>query len=426
VLSNDLAKVPDADFQAMPEGPLNSTEMTEKTAHQFAKISHLNAKKTDGFMIELLENRPDLAGLPFAMGDDCRTSGDRMKCFTQAVSTVRQAMNPPPTAVPQVLSNTSGPQPTVSVGMGIQPFWTLYATLCDNEDAQRSKSDKALAEHVMVARIAALMQMLAAEPTDIRLGLVKYLTGVPHAEATRALARLAIFSAEDEVHLAAVEALKVRREKDYTDIIVKGLRYPWPAVAKRSAAAIALMQRTDLIPELLAVLDSTDPRLPQMKKIGWTDVPMVREVVKVNHHNNCAMCHAPVGQNVIPASAVTAEVPIPGQPFSQGASPYGRSNTPELMVRVDVTYLRQDFSVLLAVGDAHPWPERQRFDFLVRERRMTTEEAALYREKLTPKEAGVLSPYHQAALAALRQMTGKDTAPTAEAWRKLLGAPSWR
>jgi hypothetical protein len=47
-------------------------------------------------------------------------------------------------------------------------------------------------------------------------------------------------------------------------------------------------------------------------------------------------------------------------------------------------------------------------------------EAADYRAKLAPKEAGVLSPYHKAALAALRELTGKDTTPTAEAWRKLL------
>ncbi len=39
---------------------------------------------------------------------------------------------------------------------------------------------------------------------------------------------------------------------------------------------------------------------------------------------------------------------------------------------------------------------------------------------LNPKDAGVLSAYHKAALAALRDITGKDTAPTAEAWRKLL------
>jgi hypothetical protein len=34
-----------------------------------------------------------------------------------------------------------------------------------------------------------------------------------------------------------------------------------------------------------------------------------------------------------------------------------------------------------------------------------------------------VSPYHKAALAALRELTGKDTEPTAAAWRKLLKTP---
>ena len=79
---------------------------------------------------------------------------------------------------------------------------------------------------------------------------------------------------------------------------------------------------------------------------------------------------------------------------------------------------------MLPVSDSHPWPELQRFDFLVRERKLTAEEAVAYRENLIPKEVGVLSPYHRAALAALRELTGKDAAPTAEAWRKLLALPA--
>jgi hypothetical protein len=93
------------------------------------------------------------------------------------------------------------------------------------------------------------------------------------------------------------------------------------------------------------------------------------------------------------------------------------------MIRLDVTYLRQDFSVMLSVADAQPWPEMQRFDFLVRERTVTAQEAEAYRTKLTPTEPGVVTPYHKAALAALREVTGKDAAPTAEAWRKLLELP---
>jgi hypothetical protein len=147
----------------------------------------------------------------------------------------------------------------------------------------------------------------------------------------------------------------------------------------------------------------------------------VREVVKVNHHRNCMMCHAPAGSGTPNPSAISAEVAVEGQPLPTPAEGY-RQSTQELMVRIDVTYLRPDFSASLDVPDAHPWPSEQRFDFLVRERKLGAEEAAAYSEKLTPKEPGVISPYHKAAVSALREMTGKDTAPTAEAWRKLLAS----
>jgi hypothetical protein len=297
-------------------------------------------------------------------------------------------------------------------------FWQQYTTLCEQEDAARARPDKATTEHVMLARMSALTQILAAESAEIRLGLVKYLAGVPHVESSRALARMALFSPEDDIRSAAILALSVRKEKDYTDTLLKGLRYPWPAVAKRAADAIARLERKDLIPELLAVLETGDPRLP--KEVDGKAV--VREMVKLNHHRNCMMCHSPAGSGTPNPNAITAEVAVQGQPLPSPGEGY-RQSTPELMIRIDVTYLRPDFSASMPVKDAHPWPEMQRFDFLVRERKLTADETVAYRDQLTPKEAGVLSPYHKSALAALRELTGKDTAPTAEAWRKLLEMP---
>ena len=68
------------------------------------------------------------------------------------------------------------------------------------------------------AQVAALMQILGPEEGVKRLGLVKYLASVSHADATRALARLVLFSSDEEVRKAVVEALHVRRERDYTDV----------------------------------------------------------------------------------------------------------------------------------------------------------------------------------------------------------------
>jgi hypothetical protein len=448
VAADDLAAVPEVEFAAKPARATTDEKLVEQAAHQLARINHLNAKKADAFMAALLESRPDLAGMPFAMGGACRTAGDKLKYFSEAARTVRQALGgnsvsaPTPSRASGLAPAVEGPTGTVVVAnfSGVQtagviqgfaplgppqPFWQQYATLCEQVDAARGRTDKETAEHVAVARVAALTQMLAVEPAEVRLGLAKYLAGVPHVDATRALARMAIYSAETDVREAALTALKVRREKDYTDVLVTGLRYPWPAVARRSADAIAKLERADLIPELLNVLDAADPRLPAAKAGGGTSGAVVREVVKVNHHRNCVMCHAPAGSGVPNPNAITAEVAVPGQPLPLPSEGY-RQSTPELMIRVDVTYLRPDFSAALPVADAHPWPEAQRFDFLVRERTLSADEAAAYREKLTPKEAGVFSPYHKAAVAALREMTGKDAAPTARAWRELLAAPAPR
>jgi hypothetical protein len=148
---------------------------------------------------------------------------------------------------------------------------------------------------------------------------------------------------------------------------------------------------------------------------------VVRELVRINYHRNCLLCHAPSNTGTVAPNTLTPGVPIPGEPLTH--NPY-RSISPDVRVRLDVTYLRPDFSVLQAVADAHPWPEMQRFDFLVRTRTVTEEEAAAYRQALAKQEAGKQSPYQRALLGALRELTGKDTEPSADAWRRLLDLPA--
>jgi mono/diheme cytochrome c family protein len=284
-------------------------------------------------------------------------------------------------------------------------------------------ADRAHQEIVLLARIAALTQILAPEPPSLRLGLVKYLAATSHAEATRALARLAVFSEEEEVRSAAVAALKVRRERDYTDVLLASLRYPWPAVAQRGAEAIVKLERTDLMPQLVALLDEPDPRAPVEKVDGGHAVSEVRELVRVNHHRNCMLCHAPGNTAGVSPETLTASVPLPSDPLPDPADGY-QTSSPDITVRIDVTYLRPDFSVRQAVADANPWPEMQRFDYLVRSRTLTAEEAAAARTALAAREPGTPSPYQRSALAALRELTGRDAAPTAEAWRRLLNLPA--
>ncbi len=454
VTGDDLTRVPEVQFQA----PLaRDTNALQQTAIQLAKINHVNRSETDGFLKALVAERQDLAGLPFAMGDACRTKGERNRQFAQAVATVRQALSPgsdivatnlrvfssatqaapdqtsqvppPPPPVQPPVRERQQTNPSSPISVDVQPntpaasFWTQYQTLCDQQDAAQARVDKEQCEHITLARIAALMQILAPESPSLRLGLVRYLSGVTHPEATRALARLALFSAEDEVRLAAVAALQVRRERDYTDVLVRGLRYPWPKVSRNAADAIVRLKREDLLPQLVALLEDADPRAPVVQEVGTKQVLGVHEMVRIIHHGDCALCHSPGTNGDVSNETLTAGVPLPNEPLSGPSGGY-RNSRSETLVRLDVTYLRQDFSMFQAVPDANPWPEMQRFDFLVRTRQLTAEEAAAYREQFGSSDPTRPSAYQKAALAALREMTGRDTAPTAEAWRKLLDLPA--
>ena len=115
-------------------------------------------------------------------------------------------------------------------------------------------------------------------------------------------------------------------------------------------------------------------------------------------------------------TSVNVPEPVP----SESMVAYYRPSVPDILVRFDVTYLRQDFSMKLKVADADPWPEMQRYDFLVRSRQVTDDEAVAFRQLLQPGQAGEMTPYQRAAVIALRELTGRDAEPTAAAWRKII------
>ncbi len=417
VSGDDLTHVPELEFQQAAPKDLPADKVLEGTALTIARINHVNKKDKDAFIKALREQRTDLAGLPFAMGDACRIRGEHSKQLTLAVNLVRRSMteNGADTDAGGIIDMPGEPSPAAA-------FWERFRANCQEEDAGVHRIDRELLDVITTARIAALMQVLAPEAPSVRLGLVRYLASVSHVEATRALARLALFSEEEEVRLAAIQGLKVRRERDYTEILRSGLRYPWPAVARRAADAIVKLERTDLIPDLIDVLDQPDPRAPVARETGAKKVFVASELVRVNHHRSCLLCHAPGNTDEVSQETLTAGVPLTTEPLGALAGAY-RKRIPDIMVRVDVTYLRQDFSMLLPVADANPWPEMQRYDFLVRSRELTDEEAVAYREQFGSSDPTRPNAYQRAAVAALRAITGRDAPPSAEAWRTMLELP---
>jgi hypothetical protein len=355
------------------------------------KIKHVNQKKTDAYMELLVSERPDLAGLPFALGDACRRKGENRAQFAAVANPIRDIQRT------QVIR-----------GRNSRP-----GGLDDNR--QMTEVVKALAKQQSIppaVQVAALWQMITPESAGNRLALVNYLhDSVADVEATRALAKMAIFSEEDPIRSAALDALKTRRGEDYAEILVNGLNYPWPAIAERASAAIAKLGRADLVPQLQEVLKKPDPRIPQTRLVNGKPKTVVRELVRINHLRNCTLCHAPAesgSPKVVRRRGArtqeddsTAEVPIPGETIQK----YYGETIPDLLVRFDVTYLRQDFSVSLPVEKADPWPRMQRFDFVVRTREVNEQEARAWRELLPTEDA---SPYHRAAHAAITELSGRE------------------
>lgn len=405
--NGDLNAVPIVTVGEPISRKLSHQDSVNQTAKIFAKISFLNQKQKDGFMVALLDNRAELRGLPFMMGDACRTDeakGRMMPFLSQSINqALRRAKNPlsPEDDIADLLAELQT-RPTLMTPGGVK-----VRVNADNEDAYYR------------ALVAALIQILGPETEKFRVRMARSLATIPHVDATKALAQLAIFAPEKDVRATAIAGLQLRREKDYADVLLQAFQYPLPEAAKRSAEALIKLDRRDLLPNLVEVLEKPDPRMPVTKTVKGKEVAFVRELVRVNHHHNCVMCHAPANTPDVPAWALTAGVPLPSQPFPSEGGYMQMPSQPSpksIFVRIDMTYLRQDFSMMMAVANPEPWPRMQRFDFFVRTRELPPHEADRWQ---TARPAG-LTPYQQSALLALRELTGRDTDPTAEAWRKLL------
>jgi hypothetical protein len=391
-----------------------SADAQMHVAHTIDKIVIANRQKTDAFVEALIGKRPDLAGLPFLLGDACRMKpGEGQKFVAQE-------------GFRKVLAHRSADLAELhrrledNKGDGNKPYEVPDLSYYYDYYKQHGL----LNEMDPAAQVASTMQVCGPEPADTQLGVISFLSDLAHVDATRALARLAIFSEEPEVRTAALRSLKLRRDRDYTDILLAGLKYPWPAVAERTSKAIVQLGRSDLVPHLIDVLEGPDPRAPQTREISGKKVSVVRELVRVNHNHNCLLCHAPATaerdgaskQEAEKLAPLTAQIPIP----SDATNAYYRPSNAEILVRFDVTYLRQDFSRMLPVNDTDPWPGMQRYDFLVRTRTVSDQEAGALRELLLPQGADSVSAYHRAAAWALKELTGRDAETAAMAGQRKL------
>jgi HEAT repeat protein len=150
--------------------------------------------------------------------------------------------------------------------------------------------------------------------------------------------------------------------------------------------------------------------------------------VVANQGNNAATAalgQSPAALNAGRGSGLTARLAaVPPGPRPTAAQPRilrsaGRSLVMvPLVIRGDITYLRQDFSVQQPIVDAPPSNgpvPRSRFDYFLRTRDANAGER-LAAKVLPPSQS---YPQRDAVLVALRALTGQDAGTTTLAWQEL-------
>lgn len=323
----------------------------------------------------LLTKRPNLRGLPMRRGAECRVSRETAQKMKE-------------------------------LAVHIRSMPSRKKSLYSHQDLQAVER---IAGPVREETLSTAVQLLQVEPPVARRSLTKLLSDTTGRVSTASLARQALFDPSFEVRQDAIEALKKRPADDYRQILLDGLRYPWAPVADHAAEALAELRDDQAVFDLVALLDEPDPCAPtRCKDDKW----VVREVVRINHFRNCLLCHAPSSS---PDDSIRGLIPIPGKPLPRVYYESQRG----YFVRADVTYLRQDFSLVERVAERDGWPTVQRFDYLVRTREMTREELTAYAKK-APRADRPHYPQEDAVLFALRELTGLSAGESSADWYNIL------
>jgi hypothetical protein len=339
------------------------------------------------------------------------------------------AWEPVPASVPK--REVSARIGQLSLGMRCE-FLRIQAQVARDAD-EEGKSRKVIA---LAARgnatvcnaetIPLLAQALRAEGVAYRLALVEILGRVSDRRACAELARLAVFDTSPMVRLRAVECLGRWPASEWSAALVAGLRHPWHLAAGNATRALVTLKARDTLPALLPLLNLPDPARPFPSPDDGRAL-VVREIVRLNHHHNCAVCHAAVDpfegrpeeepRDRLPLGSFVASVPTPGVAMKPFPSVEYFEPLPargvRFFVRFDVTYLRPEFSVMLPNNPEKEWPAVQRYDFITRLRPATSAEADESRWKGS-------YPQRDAVLFALRELTGKDGGDSPAEWEQIL------
>jgi hypothetical protein len=403
-----LSEVPPLDLDQTLKTKLLAAR-ADARADQGAKGAAPKPTEPKHALLEEAVKQADLKGLPLREAKDCQKKKESALVM-QAVSRYFRRIDG---------ASARRMRQDVSRSQAIMEDGELVRTL-DKDLLKRiretSKEARALAKEtkwdgkISSEELAVIVQMLQVKGPTVRMQVLKMLDDCKEAPASILLAQRALFDLESDVREAAVAALKKRPRSQYRQVLLDGLRHPWPPVAAHAAEAIAELGDIGAAPQLAERLDQPDPCAPTPDAKGhW----VVRELVGVNHLRNCLLCHAPSHQESDPGRS---PIPNPSEPLPVV---YYEGKLKGDVVRTDITYLRQDFSAMQYVENPDKWPNLQRIDYIVRTRELTAAEVTRY---LNAKAASNLADYLQrsSVLYALRELTGEDAGSSSAEWRRLL------
>jgi hypothetical protein len=335
-------------------------------------------------LVSYLAKRPDLTGLPLRLGGACRSTHTAARTLGRLSGLVRGFQARRDLVLGELVKSKYSGLDTAEVER------TLVAEL--REHLGREKGETS----------AGLEQMLQAERPLMRSELVRFLARSKGAKGTAALARRAVFDLSPVIRAEAVRALGTRPPEEARAVLLSALRHPWVPAADHAAEILVTLNDRKAVPALEDLLKQDAPCAPTRDRDGkWVR----QELVRVNHLRNCQLCHPP---SLSPDDPVRGPVPTPGKPLP--VIYYDRDVRGEI-VRADITFIKQDFSVLQRVSDPNKWPDMQRFDFFVRSRPLTAIEVEAQEKTVAsrpPTSEPAYYPQREAVAWALAELKKND------------------
>ena len=388
----DRASQPGADQRILQKNLLKLQRETTAKA---------NKPRQEHDPVELLSNqlseRKDLQALPLTMGDQCRANVEEATAIKLVSSKLGRLISEASAGAQGVILRNSG-----NIALRSKMIKARQDT--STEELRALVNSDSHPQYLKTTD-----QILQVQHRRDRLELINTLKGADNSTAIELLAKRSKYDLSADVRLAATHALAESPRDQYRAELLAGLAYPWHVVAQHSAEALVRLDDKEAIPELVEMLDLPHPTAPVEIE---PDKFVQPTLVAINHMRNCLLCHAP---SLSLKDIATAAVPNWDRPIP--ISPYESSDPDFISVRADITYLKQDFSVVQPVVNHGPWPSKQRFDYVVQQTPMKRSKVnrtkkQIAKSKNLNREAIVF------ALKKLSNLSPEDN--SSESWKAIL------